>query len=136
MNFNVKFNQNTMSTIISVTSVTASLITAIVAQWHSRKMRKIDIEESHYQDNIAFKRNIYMNYLKNVGTYLSKRDPNDKHLYQESYYQLLGYAPQDICSILIEINDDIDKKDSQCTVAKQKLPKVASLIKRELQRID
>lgn len=136
MNLNVKINQNTMSTIISVVSVTASLITAVVAQWHSRKMRKIDIEESHYQDNIAFKRNLYMNYLKCTGTYLSKRDPNDKHLYQESYYQLLGYAPQDICSILIEINDDIDKKGSQCTVTKQKLPEVASLIKKELQSLD
>ncbi len=136
MNLNVKINQNTMSTIISVASVTASLITAIIAQWHSRKMRKIDIEESHYQDNIAFKRNIYMNYLKYTGTYLSNREPKDKHLYQESYYQLLGYAPQDICSILIEINDDIEKKGSQCTVAKQKLPKVASLIKRELQSFD
>ena len=136
MNLNVKINQNTMSTIISVVSVTASLITALVAQWHSRKMRKIDIEESHYQDNIAFKRNLYMNYLKYTGTYLYKKDTNNKHLYKESYYQHLGYAPQDICSILIEINDDIDKKGSQCTVAKQKLPKVASLIKRELQSFD
>ena len=101
MNLNVL-----ISAIVAASSVTAPIFTALINNKHQLKMKKLELEQKHYDDEVAFQKNIFNEYLHKAGLlYGSGFSTKALEEYGDAYAIALLYAPEEIRKLMIKANN-------------------------------
>lgn len=99
----------TISAIIAVAAIISPILTAVINNLHQRTMKKLELEEKHYDKTVSYQKEIFENYLSKTGNYIGSRFTNVKALmeYDDAYLVALLYAPNDLQVLMKNANDAI-----------------------------
>lgn len=101
MNLNVL-----ISAIVAASSVTAPIFTTLINNKHQLKMKKLELEQKHYDDEVTFQKNIFNEYLHKAGLlYGSGFSKKALEEYGDAYAIALLYAPEEIRKLMIKANN-------------------------------
>lgn len=82
--------------ILTVIAVAAPILTALINNWHHTRMRKLELKEQRYKENVLLKRTIFENYLRYAGRCICVNKNASLEDYGEYYLLALMYAPPEI----------------------------------------
>ena len=123
----------TISVILALCSIFSSIITAIINNRHVAKMRKLELQQKHYEDTVLYKRKIFENYLRYSGKCISYATEETLHEYGEYYLLALMYSPNDLQSEMIRVNSLI--RDHDWKQATSSYEKLIPMIRIELKKL-
>lgn len=126
-----------ISVIVSISVTFAAIMSPIIVNWmdhrYQLKIRKLELSQSHFENNTLHEREIWENYLKYAGHVIYKIRIESQQSYGEYYFKALLYAPHDIREDMIAINSLI--KSDPTNAIKQfevMIPKIRQLIQLQL----
>lgn len=102
----------TGSLIIALCAVISPIFTSIINNRYLLKIKKLELQQQHYEDTILYKRSILENYLRYLSQ-CSKCDKRETRMQYSEYYSLAYcYVPNNVQKMMSEL----DKKFEYCPV--------------------
>ncbi|WP_208422138.1 hypothetical protein [Latilactobacillus fragifolii] len=92
----IKFDLTfTITATIAFVSLVSPIITALINNYHSRNMKRLEIEQENIRNNILHKRDLLENYLTATAafSYEEQHTPEQIKELLNSYYLILPYIP-------------------------------------------
>lgn len=97
-----------LSITISVIVALAAIISPIFTTWlnnrHQSKIKKMELDQQHFEQSIMYKRSVLENYLKTVGKFLAYNSSDNESEYDSAYLLALMYVTPDIYLEMLEIH--------------------------------
>lgn len=95
-----------ITAIVAISSTFSPIITTLINNKHQFKIKKLELEQKHYDDEIAFQKNIFNEYLHKAGLlYGSGFSTKALEEYGDAYAIALLYAPEEIRKPMIKANN-------------------------------
>lgn len=91
------------------------------------------MKQKNLENTTYYVRSIFENYLRHAGRCINNADRDARKDYGEYYFLALTYAPDNVSSAMIEINDAISACDYQ--IATSLLEKLKPEISKLLQKL-
>lgn len=102
---NLSFISILITATVAISSTFSPIITTLINNKHQLKIKKLELEQKHYDDEIAFQKNIFNEYLHKAGLlYGSGFNKDALKQYGDAYAIALLYAPEEIRKLMIETN--------------------------------
>lgn len=86
----------TISAIIALAAVISPVITTVINNFHQLKIKKIELNQQHYEKTVLYQREIFENYLRETGKYVGSKgiDQNAAKEYSKTYLVAYLHAPK------------------------------------------
>lgn len=95
----------TITSVIAVTAIISPILTAIINNRYLLKMKKLELEQHHFEQTSLHKRQIFENYLKYAGQTSSFSSKISFPEYSNAYLSALMYVTPDLRKEMIEIHE-------------------------------
>ncbi len=85
----------TISVIIALAAIISPILTAIINNAHQKKMKKLELDQEHYEKTVSYQKNIFEEYLRKAGNHIGVNcsDVKASKEYYNAYLAALLYAP-------------------------------------------
>lgn len=123
----------TVTAILGISAIISPIATAIINNLFQLKTKKLETEQMHLVNTTYYVRSIFENYLRHAGMCISNADGDARKDYGEYYFLAIAYAPDNVSSAMIDINDAISTCDYQ--TATSLLEKLNPEINKLLQKL-
>lgn len=123
----------TVTAILGISAIISPIATAIINNLFQLKSKKLEMKQKNLENTTYYVRSIFENYLRHAGRCINNADRDARKDYGEYYFLALTYAPDNVSSAMIEINDAISTCDYQ--VATSLLEKLKPEISKLLQKL-
>lgn len=122
-----------VSVILALCAILVPSVTAFLNNRHQYKLEKLRLDHQLKLSSIAYRRNVYENYLKNVGYCIHYCDETAESEYGKSYPLALVYFPDDLHPRVSKINQLI--RSGKMDEAIVELEELTPLVKKQLQQL-
>ena len=95
----------TITGIIAVAAIISPILVALINNHHQLKLKNAETDRIAYEENEKAIKQVYINYIKYTGRCLACALPENEEAYNEYYFQLLMYVPEEIANSMKKIND-------------------------------
>jgi hypothetical protein len=95
----------TVSVIIALCAIISPILTAIINNKFQLKLRKLELQQKHFEDTVMYKRKIFEGYPKYAGKCVSDVEKGALPEYGEYYLLALMYAPSEIQSDMEDVHN-------------------------------
>lgn len=121
----------TVTAILGISAIISPIATAIINNLFQLKTKKLEMKQMHLENTTYHIRSIFENYLRHAGRCTNNADNDARKDYGEYYFLALAYAPDNISSTMIDINDAISTCNYQiATSLLEKLkPEISKLLR-------
>lgn len=103
---------STLSICISIAVAFAAIISPIIVtilnNHHQFKLKKLELDQQHFERTTMHKRELIENYLRATGSFLAWPDDQTKKEYGNYYFKALLYVGGDIRVLMENVNAHID----------------------------
>ena len=123
----------TVTAILGISAIISPIATAIINNLFQLKAKKLEMKQKNLENTTYYVRSIFENYLRHAGRCINNADRDARKDYGEYYFLALTYAPDNVSSAMIEINDAISACDYQ--IATSFLEKLKPEISKLLQKL-
>ena len=123
----------TVTAILGISAIISPIATAIINNLFQLKSKKLEMKQKNLENTTYYVRSIFENYLRHAGRCINNADRDARKDYGEYYFLALTYAPDNVSSAMIEINDAISACDYQ--IATSLLEKLKPEISKLLQKL-
>lgn len=117
-----------ISIIVAIAAIISPILTTVINNSHQKKMKKLELDQEHYEKSITYQKEIFESYLRRAGACIGSSCSilDDLKSYKESYLAALLYAPDDLRELMKKTNKSIESfNEDVATVEFEKLiPKI------------
>ena len=103
----------TVTAILGISAIISPIATAIINNLFQLKAKKLEMKQKHLEKTTYYVRSIFENYLRHAGRCINNADRDARKDYGEYYFLALVYAPDNISTAMMEINNEICNCDYQ-----------------------
>ncbi len=122
-----------ITAVIAVCALLSPILTAIINNRYHLKLKRIELEQLEKETHIAYKRNIFENYLKCAGMCVQHPNKDAMMKYGESYFLAYAHAPEPIRIKMTQIDRYIAQPDQNSAILE--LESLSKLIASLLQKL-
>ena len=121
----------TISVIVALAAIVSPILTAIINNHYALKMKRMELKQQEYAQKVAYKREIFENYLRHLSAAYHSPESEDFIQYARNYQLAYMYLPEELRakmsrvnhmfsrSVEIEIVDDIDELSAEISAILQ-----------------
>lgn len=95
----------TISVILGAAAILSPIATAIINNRFQMKLRRLDMLEARYKENVLYIKQVFERYLKCAGKYVNMPSPENLSEFGDAYFTAYLYAPENIRKMMSEINE-------------------------------
>lgn len=119
--------------ITAVSSIASAIAATLLNNFHNRKLKRMELEQERYHENVLHIRNIFEAYLKGAGHSVTLPDEDPIGAYGESYLLALMYSPEELHDAMIKIDRLLDDQrwDDARIMLEELIPQIMSIIQEQ-----
>lgn len=96
-----------LSIAVAVASAISPIVVAILNNRYQLKLKRIELDQQHFERTVMHKREIIEEYLRTTGAFLSSPDDATKPAYGEYYFKALLYVPDELRKQMVSMHQHI-----------------------------
>ena len=100
-----------VSAILACAAVIAPVLTAIINNWHNRRMRKMELKHEIYKETVVYQRKLIETYLQKTAKCIETNTDDQTNDYAESFGAVSLYLPDDLRESVIALDKSIYEND-------------------------
>ena len=101
----------TISVILGCAAVISPIATTIISSIFQYRIKKLELREKRYQENVIYRRKIFEDYLRATGSCIASASSESLRDYGRSYFLAYTYAPEEIRSLMSQVDQSIAASD-------------------------
>ena len=120
-----------ITAVIAVCALFAPAITTVINNRFQLRIKKLELQQKHFEETTLYKKNIIENYLKYAGSCIAHANNENMSLYGEYYLLVLLYVPDELSTSISNINSQMRKCkwESACVNFEKIVPQLKELLK-------
>lgn len=100
-----------LSIAVAVASAISPIVVAILNNRYQLKLKRIELDQQHFERTVMHKREIIEEYLRATGAFLSSPDDATKPTYGEYYFKALLYVPDELRKQMVSMHQHIGSNE-------------------------
>ncbi len=120
-----------ITAVIAFCALFAPAITTVINNRFQLRIKKLELQQKHFEETTLYKKNIIENYLKYAGSCIAHANDENMSLYGEYYLLVLLYVPDKLSTLISDINNKMLKYkwEEACVEFEKIVPQLKELLK-------